>query len=215
MRVKFDKQLNMLNLELIKMGSLCEDAIITANHALLENDEDAVKKVMEIESEIKQREREIEALSMRLLLQQQPVARDLRIISSALKMIYDMQRIGDQSRNIAEITLLINNEKVISKLNIADMAKATGKMVSAAIDSFTKSDLKMAKYVIEQDDIVDDLFDQIKDDLIDLMTKKKQNAEQYINLLLIAKYFEKIGDHAVNIANWVDYSITGVFSGDN
>ena len=209
MRNRFDSQLEKLNLELITMGALCEDAISASVKALLDDDDRLLEKVFAADSEIDQKERDIEAICMKLLLQQQPVARDLRVISSALKMISDMERIGDQASDIAEITKFIRNSNVKSKIHIKDMAAATIKMVTDSIDSFVKKDIDLAREVMKYDDKVDNLFDCVKDELVQLITENKENGEFCIDLLMIAKYLERIGDHAVNIAEWVEYSITG------
>ena len=214
MRIRFEQQLEQLNIELIKMGALCESAINKANEALLNVDknEECVAEVMGIEDEINQKELDIEAPCMKLLLQQQPVARDLRQISSALKMISDMERIGDQASDIAEICSFLQGWETESRLHIRDMAEATMKMVTESIDSFVKKDLNIAKEVILYDDVVDELFGKVKQELIGLLTREDRNEELgefCIDMLMIAKYFERIGDHATNIAEWVEYSITG------
>ena len=209
MRNRLDEQLEKLNAELITMGALCEQAITIAINALLYgNDDDKVQfnKVHETEREIDQKERDIENLCMRLLLQQQPVAGDLRKISSALKMISDMERIGDQASDISDITMHIRFENLRSKVHISDMAAAAIKMVTDSIDSFVKKDLELAKAVAAYDDVVDRLFIKVKDELLILI---KDGDVSCLDLLMIAKYLERIGDHAVNIAEWVQYSITG------
>lgn len=209
MRNRFDEQLEKLNAELITMGALCEQAITIAINALLYgNDDDKVQfnKVHETEREIDQKERDIENLCMRLLLQQQPVAGDLRKISSALKMISDMERIGDQASDISDITMHIRFENLRSKVHISDMAAAAIKMVTDSIDSFVKKDLELAKAVAAYDDVVDRLFIKVKAELLILI---KDGDVSCLDLLMIAKYLERIGDHAVNIAEWVQYSITG------
>ena len=209
MRNKFDSQLEKLNLELITMGALCEDAISASVKAMTYGDEALCEKVFAADAEIDQKERDIEAICMKLLLQQQPVARDLRVISSALKMISDMERIGDQASDIAEITKFIKNSSVKSRVHISDMAEAAIKMVTDSVDSFVKKDLSLARSVMEYDDKVDNLFDCVKDELVRLIAEDRANGEFCIDLLMIAKYLERIGDHAVNIAEWVEYSITG------
>ncbi len=208
-RSRFDSQLEQLDVEMIKMGALCEEAINASMKAFLENDDAAAKVASEKENEIDRKERDIEALCMRLLLQQQPVAKDLRLISSALKMISDMERIGDQAADIAEITAFIKDNDTKSKVHIRDMAAAAIKMVTESVDSFVNKDLKLAKSVMEYDDVLDDLFVKVKQELIDLIGKDKNNGELCIDLIMIAKYLERIGDHATNIAEWVEYSITG------
>jgi len=209
MRNKFDEQLEQLNEELTAMGGLCESAIANAAKALLEGDNDYVEKANAIEREIDQKERDIEGLCLKLLLQQQPVAKDLRQISSALKMITDMERIGDQAADISELTRFASAIGDDSAIPIADMARATIKMVTESVDAYVKRDLQLAQDVILYDDVVDKLFDTIKSDLIDLISKDKANGEYALDILMIAKYFERIGDHATNIAEWVEFSITG------
>ncbi len=212
MRNRFDEQLEKMNSELIIMGALCEEAISAAIKAMFNNDRVMLEKVFKVDSEIDEKEREIESICMKLLLQQQPVARDLRTISSALKMISDMERIGDQASDIAEITKFIQNNDATSKIHIKDMAVAAIKMVTDSIESFVKKDLKLAEFVIRYDDVVDDLFNKVKDELIGLISADSSSGEFCIDLLMIAKYLERIGDHAVNIAQWVAYSITGEHS---
>ncbi len=210
MRNKFEEQLSLLNNLLIEMGGLIETSINTSVEALKKQDIALAKKAMDFDDEIDNKEEEIESLCLKLLLQQQPVAKDLRLISAALKMITDMERIGDQSADIAEITIMLSGTPYIKKLeHIPQMATASIKMVTDSIDAFVKKDLELAKSVIDYDDIVDELFDTIKNDLIELVMKDANNGEQAIDLLMIAKYFERIGDHAVNIAEWVVFSITG------
>ena len=209
MRNRFDEQLNTLNNELITMGALCEEAISSAVKLLIDNDVKMKENVLDADKQIDQKERDIETLCMKLLMQQQPVASDLRTISSALKMISDMERIGDQASDIAEIAEYAYGSGMESETHIADMARATIQMVTDSIDSFVKKDVDLARTVIEHDNIVDDLFDKVKGELITAIENKVANAEALIDLLMIAKYFERIGDHAENIAEWVIYSITG------
>lgn len=210
MRDNFDMQLETLNTELTHMGSLCEEVIDNAVNALLKYNEEYVLRVLSADSEIDQKERDIEALCLKLLLKQQPVARDLRVISSALKMISDMERIGDQASDIAEITKFIKNNDIKSKVHIKEMANAVIKMVTISVDSFVKKDLRLARAAIAADDTVDELFDKVKGELIELMSDSASDKELCLDILMIAKYFERIGDHAVNIAEWVEYSITGM-----
>ena len=209
MRNRFDEQLNTLNNELITMGALCEEAISSAVKLLIDNDVKMKENVLDADKQIDQKERDIETLCMKLLMQQQPVASDLRTISSALKMISDMERIGDQASDIAEIAEYAYGSGMESETHIADMARATIQMVTDSIDSFVKKDVNLAHTVIEHDNTVDDLFDKVKGELISAIENKAANAEALIDLLMIAKYFERIGDHAENIAEWVIYSITG------
>ena len=210
MRSKFDEQLEYLNVELIKMGALCEEAISSAIKALLDDDREMSRKARDTDREIDQKERDIEALCLKLLLQQQPVARDLRVISSALKMISDMERIGDQASDIADMVPYIRFSEAKSKVHIEAMAKATVKMVTDSVEAFVQEDLDLAERVIDSDDEVDELFTKGKKELIDLIYAKDIDAKVALDLLMTAKYYERIGDHAVNIAEWVVYSITGV-----
>lgn len=209
MRNQLDAQLEILNNGLISMGALCESAIASAVKALMNNDMTLVKAVMDAEQEIDQKEKDIESLCLKLLLQQHPVAKDLRLISAALKMITDMERIGDQAADISEIISFINLSDSINKVYISDMAQATIKMVTDSIDAFVKRDLNLAEQVIQSDDIVDELFCKIKADVVSLIANDPQDGEQFVDLIMIAKYLERIGDHATNIAEWVVFSITG------
>ena len=209
MRNKFDHQLEKLNLELITMGALCEDAISASVKGLLDDNDELCQKAVSTEEEINRKERDIESICMKLLLEQQPVARDLRVISSALKMISDMERICDQAYDIAEIAKFIKNSNVKSRVHIKEMAAAAIKMVTDSVDSFVKKDIELARAVMDYDDKVDNLFNCIKDELVQLISEDRANGEFCIDLLMIAKYLERIGDHAVNIAEWVEYSITG------
>lgn len=210
MRNRFDKELENLNLELIKMGSLIENSIEASANALINKDLSLAKKVNEYEVEIDEMEKTIESHCLKLLLQQQPVASDLRIISTALKMITDMERIGDNAEDIAEIAKYLVNQKFIKDIvHIPQMAEATIIMVRKSVDAFVNKDKELALEVCASDDIVDNLFDVIKNELIEMIYKDKENGEQAIDLLMIAKYFERIGDHAQNIAEWVIFSITG------
>lgn len=210
MRNRFDRELSELNNELIEMGALIERAINDASRALLEKDLALAKKAIEYGAQVDEKEKQIERRCLRLLLQQQPVAADLRMISTALKMITDMERIGDQAEDISEITIrLIDDEYIGSLEHIPQMAWATVRMVTGAIDAFVARDLDRARAVIACDDIVDDLFGQVRDDLVQLIREDSANGEQAIDLIMVAKYFERIGDHATNIAEWVVFSITG------
>lgn len=209
MRKTFDQQLEQLHMELIKMGGLCEEAISLSCHALLDNQTELTEHVYTVEESINEKEREIERLCMKLLLQQQPVARDLRNISSALKMISDMERIGDQACDIAELSKYISNSNAQSRVHISDMAGATVRMVTNSIEAFVDKDLELAHQVQAADDQVDALFNQIKEELIELVQQNSMDAKALLDLLMAAKYLERIGDHAVNLAEWVEYSITG------
>ena len=210
MRSKFDEQLKLLNTELTAMGGLCETAIANAAKALMSGDVKIAKNAISIDVEIDEKEREIETLCLKLLLQQQPVARDLRQISSALKMITDMERIGDQAADISEIVTLENVRASESTMHIGDMAHATIKMVNDSIEAFVRRDLDLAHSVIAYDDVVDTLFNKVKQEIIEMIARNREDGEHATDLLMIAKYFERIGDHATNIAEWVEFSITGV-----
>lgn len=209
MRSQFDMQLSELNKNMITIGMLCETAIAKTSKALLSSDMHMAQELPELLNQIAEKEREIEGICMKLLLHQQPVARDLRTISSALKMVTDAQRIETQSADIAEIILLGNIKSIPQAIPIADMAAAVIKMVTDSIDSFVRRDGKIAISVVKYDDIVDNLFGDCKSILIDLLKQNATDGEAAVDLLMIAKYFERIGDHAVNIAKWVLFSITG------
>ena len=212
MRNSFDEQLKELNRELIEMGSLCEQIISGAIGALLKNSEEQRRLVDSIDGSIDRKERDIEALCMRLLLRQQPVARDLRLISSALKMISDMERIGDQAADISQITVFMQG-RALPIPHIEAMARRSAEMVTCAIDSFVRRDLEKARSVYRMDDAVDDLFIEIKQEIVRLL-KNNEDGELCLDYLMIAKYLERIGDHAVNVAEWVDYAITGSHDAD-
>ena len=215
MRNKFDRQLEKLHTELIEMGALCEKVIGETYKALMSEDITAAQTIMKEDNAIDLKERDIESLCLKLLLQQQPVAGDLRKISAALKMITDMERIGDQAADIAEIVQTTGSLKAPAQtVRIGEMAKATRKMVTDSIDAYVKQDLEIAREVINYDDVVDRLFDEIRDDLAHGIGKGVANQEQTMDLLMIAKYFERIGDHATNIAEWVEFSITGQHRGE-
>lgn len=209
MRNRFDEQLFELNRELIEMGSMCEEAIALVAQALTTGDMELAKQVEIGGNGIDHMEREIERRCMRLLLHQQPVARDLRLISAALKMITDMERIGDMAEDIAEIVGFMNGHTMEGMEMVLDMAFETSKMVNASVDAFVKKDVMIAKEVLAQDDIVDDYFSQVKSKIISLIAENANDGEFALDLLMISKYFERIGDHATNIAEWVIYSVTG------
>lgn len=215
MRSQFDEQLNLLNKELLEMGALIEHAIESASQALIDQDIEAANKAIAFDKQVDQKEKDIETLCLRLLLQQQPVARDLRQISAALKMITDMERIGDQAADISGIVIYIAGAPYIKKLeHLPQMAEAAIRMVTGSIDAYIKKDLALAKQIIKMDDIIDNLFVVVKNELIERIHQNADNGEQAMDLLMIAKYFERIGDHAENIAEWVEFSITGVHKGE-
>lgn len=213
MRNRFDRQLLELNHQLIQMGSLIEKAIELAITALVKQDVQKAQEAIQFDEEIDHQEREIEALCMKLLLQQQPVAKDLRLISSALKMITDMERIGDHASDISEMTILMADstyEKSSIDIEIVKkMAKETTDMVIKSVNAFVNKDLELARFVLRQDDKVDKLFGEYKHQLILKINENVKNGEHAADMLLVSKYFERIGDHATNIAEWVIYSITG------
>lgn len=210
MRNRFDRQLSTLNDELIEMGSMIEKSIETAIKALVNQDVDLARHAIEADEEIDRQERIIEDLCLKLLLQQQPVAKDLRLISSALKMITDMERIGDHASDISEITIALADQPYIKKLeHIQQMAKETMIMLVGSIEAFVDKDLEKANEVIKRDDVVDGLFDKVKKELIQMIHENADKGEQAADLLMVAKYMERIGDHATNISEWVIFSITG------
>lgn len=211
MRSNFDAQLKELNLDMLKMAGEVENIINMSMRAFLKGEHDVARETIEYDYQINEIERQIERRCLKLLLQQQPVATDLRRISSALKMITDMERIGDQAADIAQLSLRFENGMVPQKLNhIVSMASETSKMVTDAINAYVSSDTSLAEKVITDDDRVDELFNEVKDDLIEFIRNNIEVGEQAIDLLMVAKYFERIGDHAVNIAEWVVFSITGI-----
>ena len=209
MRSRFDEQLAILNRELIEMGALCEEAIALAAKALTAKDKTMAAKVAAMDAEIDQKERNIESMCLKLLLQQQPVARDLRQISAALKMITDMERIGDQAEDISEIVITLDGRYAENSALLKGMAESTIQMVTESVDAYVKRDTALAQQVIKMDDIVDDYFDQVKAELISKIAGEPADGEYALDLLMIAKYLERIGDHAVNIAEWVIFSVTG------
>ena len=213
MRNRFERQLLELNNELIQMGSMIERAIEMGISALVRQDVEKAKKAIAYDEEIDEQEKTVESLCMKLLLQQQPVAKDLRLISAALKMITDMERIGDHAADISEMTILMSDatyeRRAINIDLVESMAKETTDMVIKCVDAFVNKDLELARTVIAQDDVVDDLFADFKQQLIKKINENVKNGEQATDMLMVAKYFERIGDHATNIAEWVIYSITG------
>ncbi len=209
MRNRFDAQLAELHTELIQMGALCEEVITLAVTALTQGDIDAAARIAPLDKEIDRKERDIETLCMRLLLQQQPVAGDLRQISAALKMITDMERIGDQAEDIAEIVSTLQGRTPIQDSHIREMAAAATKMVTQSVEAYVRNDHSLAKKVIDDDDIIDQYFEDAKKAIIQIIAQNPQDGEYILEQLMISKYIERIGDHATNIAGWVLYSITG------
>ena len=210
MRSRFDEQLTLLSRELIEMGALCEKVISMASRALMDGDATLARRVAPLDSEIDHKERSIESMCLKLLLQQQPVARDLRQISAALKMITDMERIGDQAEDISEIVQFLNGRTVENADLLQEMSRAVIKMVTESVDAYVKHDIMLAEKVVKDDDIVDSCFTTVKHKLIDAIAANPSDGEYALDLMMIAKYFERIGDHAVNIAEWVIFSVTGV-----
>lgn len=209
MRKKYEEQLKQLNDELIQMGDLCKTAITYAVHSLQDSNVGIQEKVVDIENEINQKERLIEQCCMKLLLQQQPVARDLRQISSALKMISDMERIGDQAYDISQIPMMNVEKGSKAEKHILKMAQCVILMVSKSIEAFVNEDLDVAYSIMHDDDDVDLYFEKVKKDIIVALQQDSESGSEYLDILMIAKYLERIGDHATNIAEWVEYSITG------
>lgn len=214
MATHFEKQLEELHVQMITMGSLCEKVISLSVQAVLQKNEKVVSQVFETDHEIDKKEREIENLCMSLLLHYHPVAGDLRQISAALKMVSDMERIGDQAADIADLSVFIDRKAVMIPQAIADMAEQAVKMVTDSVDAFVKADLGLCRKVIADDDVVDDAFNEVKEGLARAIYGGSLDAKAGLDLLMTAKYFERIGDHAVNIAEWVEYSITGHHGGE-
>lgn len=209
-RTNFNKQLELLNDQMITMGSMIENTIETAIAALVSQDTDRAEEVIAYDLEIDAQERNIEQLCYKLLLMQQPVARDLRVVSATMKMITDMERIGDHAADISELTLLMAGKPYIREItDIEQMAKETTVMVTKSVDAYVNRDQKLAQEVIDMDDIVDELFNKVKTEIIEDLRTGLDDGEQTTDLLMVAKYFERIGDHATNIAEWVIFSLTG------
>jgi len=212
MRSRLEEQLAQLNDSLIEMGVVVEKAISNATKALVEQDVDLAKRIMSSDDEIDVMEKEIERLCLKLILQQQPVARDLRLVSAILKIITDLERIGDHASDISELTLYLAGEQYIKKLEgIQQMAVITMRMVTESIDAFVKRDIELARKVIADDDEVDELFVSVKGELIDLINYSVGNGDQAIDLMMVTKYYERIGDHATNVAEWVEFALTGTY----
>ena len=213
MRNVFHEQLDQLNVELIKMGAMCEEAISAATKAYLDGDKELGQRAVQLEQDTDHKERDIESQCMNLLLRQQPVASDLRVVSAAMRMISDMERIGDQASDIAEIARDMKRSAVVREVPMEEMAAAAVKMVTDSVDSFVRGDLDLAHSVIVQDDGVDQMFLDVRSKLIVLIAQGK-DGELCLDLMMIAKYFERIGDHACNIAQWVEYALTGQYEED-
>lgn len=214
MRNRFDEQLEALNKHLLEMGALIERAIENATQALIRQNIEAANAAVAADVEVDHKEREIESLCLKLLLQQQPVAKDLRFISAALKMITDMERIGDQAADISGIVLYLADQPYIKELvHLPMMGQHAIAMVRGSLDAYVRKDLALARRVMAMDDAIDDLFDVVKEELIGHIRADASAGSQAIDLLMIAKYYERIGDHAQNIAEWVEYALTGKHKG--
>ena len=209
MRDFFQEQLNQLNHELIKMGADCEEIIALASDSLTGWNEELAKNVSLIGARIDEGYRTVENICLKLLLRQQPVARDLRVISAAMKMITDMERIGDQAEDIVDLVPKMERRADEKYPKIREMAKAAKQMVTEAVDAYVKQDLELAYAVMKHDDVVDDYFDRVKKGIIGIIAENPTEGEYALDLLMIAKYFERIGDHCTNIAEWVEFSVTG------
>lgn len=208
MRSKFDEQLHLLNQEMMQMGSMIEDSIQKAINALIDQNVELAKKIMDNDTQIDHEQKKIENLCFNLLMQQQPVAKNLRVISAAMKMVTDMERIGDHAADISEMTILMSKTKYIPNLeHINRMASETVQMLIRSIEAYVEKDMKKAVDVIASDDVVDDLFDKNKAELIEQIQREPQSAESAADMLMVAKYFERIGDHATNIAEWVIFAL--------
>ena len=208
MRSKFDEQLHLLNQEMMQMGSMIEDSIQNAINALIDQNVELAKKIMDNDTQIDHEQKKIENLCFNLLMQQQPVAKDLRVISAAMKMVTDMERIGDHAADISEMTILMSKTKYIPNLeHINRMASETVQMLIRSIEAYVEKDMEKAVDVIASDDVVDDLFDKNKAELIEQIQREPQSAESAADMLMVAKYFERIGDHATNIAEWVIFAL--------
>ncbi|MGI5973706.1 MAG: phosphate signaling complex protein PhoU [Oscillospiraceae bacterium] len=215
MRKTFDAELQELNYEMINMAAAAEDAIDTVTQSLSADEESSAREAMELTRSMDEMERDIENHCFRLLLQQQPVARDLRTVSAALKMVTDLQRIGDQCANIAELSLLWPGtaQKAQDLANIRAMSQKAAVMVKRSIFAYANRDVEAAKAVIDLDDEVDELFQRVKRELVELLVESREEADRAIDLIIIAKYLERIADHAVNIAQWGIYCVTGELVG--
>lgn len=209
MRVLYQEQLEELNRELTGMGAACEQIIALALNALTGSDADTTEKVRQIGAQIDAYEHTIESICLKLLLRQQPVARDLRQISAAMKMITDMERIGDQAEDIVELVPYMTAPADEKFPTIREMAKAAQQMVTDAVDAYVKQDLELARSVMAYDDVVDDYFTCVKKGILGIIAAEPAQGEYALDLLMIAKYFERIGDHCTNIAEWVEFSVTG------
>jgi phosphate transport system protein len=214
MKNRFDEQVDILNAQMIEMGAMIETTIENACDALQTANLPKAREIMEADSIVDRKEREIESLCLRMLLTRQPVAHDLRVVSSALKMITDMERIGDHAADISEIVTFMDYSAAMQPEHFGAMSRAAIEMVHRAIDAYVRQDVQLARAVIASDDTVDELFVNVKKELIELLKADSSRGSEALDLLMIAKYFERIGDHATNIAEWVEYSVTGIYKGE-
>lgn len=210
MRIKFDEQLRQLNTEMIRMGNMIETAIQSSIEAFFDQDVETAQQIIKDDEFVDQEQKTIENICFQLLIQQQPVARDLRAITAAMKMVTDMERIGDHAADISELTIMMaDGSDIVKGGHIRKMTSEVVYMLLQAIDAYVERDMEKAREVIEHDDIVDNLFVEVKADLIEIMQQNKDYAEYAADLLMVNKYLERIGDHATNIAEWVIFSIEG------
>ena len=214
MKNRFDEQVDILNTQMIEMGALIETTIESACEALQTADLERARGIIEADSQVDRKEREIESLCLRMLLTRQPVAHDLRVVSSALKMITDMERIADHAADISEIVTMIDYDIDAQPPHFLAMSRTAIDMVHRAVDAYVRQDAELARVVIKDDDIVDNLFVEVKQEIVDFMVKDSHRSVEGMDYLMIAKYYERIGDHATNIAEWVEYCVTGLYKGD-
>lgn len=215
MRTRFDEQLALLNRNLIRMGAICEESIALAAKAIGSGGAELARQISPLSAELDELEREVENLCLQLLLRQQPVARDLRYVSTALKMVTDMQRIGNQAEDIAGIVLVMHRSSENELPLLGEMARAVIEMVTGSVDAFVRQNVTLARQVIDRDDEVDEDLIRVKDILIDMIASHPEQGQEALDLLMIAKYFERIGDHAVNVAGWVVFAVTGQHEGEH
>ena len=209
MRAEYDRQLRELEEELFDMGSMCQQAVAFSGAVLIGDDETLREQVCSLEMEIDKKDRQIENICTGLLLRQTPVAGDLRFVSAALKIVSDMERIGDQAADIAELSRYISEKPLLEKVHISDICCVVMNMVTDSVEALVKKDEILARKVIG-DDIADELFVRIKEEVVSLIQENRTEPQEILDLLMAAKYFERVGDHAVNIAEWVEFIVTGM-----
>ena len=209
MRAEYDRQLRELEEELFDMGSMCQQAVAFSGAVLIGDDETLREQVCSLEMEIDKKDRQIEKICTGLLLRQTPVAGDVRFVSAALKIVSDMERIGDQAADIAELSRYISEKPLLEKVHISDICCVVMNMVTDSVEALVKKDEILARKVIG-DDIADELFVRIKEELVSLIQENRTEPQEILDLLMAAKYFERVGDHAVNIAEWVEFIVTGM-----